>query len=92
MRKFQISVLVILSISGVISCSLSTDQNHHCAYNTCTPSDINMYGKDKNGRILGFIGNNMQSSECHDMQLTSAKNGGMNCHKSGEKTWIGVLV
>ena len=92
MWKFQISVLVILSISGVISCSLSTDQNHQCVYNACTPSDIKMYGKDENGRILGFIGNNMQSSGCHDVQLTSAKNGGMNCHKCGGKSWIGVLL
>jgi uncharacterized protein YigE (DUF2233 family) len=77
MRKIQITFVVFLLFSWVISCSNASDENDNFVYYVCSPGEIKMYWKDKNGNILGSIGNLKQSVEADGKQLKFSMNGGM---------------
>ena len=77
MRKIQITFVVFLLFSWVISCSNASEQNDNFVYYVCSPGEIKMYWKDKNGNVLGSIGNLKQAVEANGKKLKFAMNGGM---------------
>ena len=90
MRKIQITFVVFLLFSWAISCSNASDQNDNFVYYECSPSEINMYWKDKNGNILGSIGNLKQALEAKGNQLKFAMNGGI--FLPGDQTPEGLYI